>query len=453
MNRINIDFSKDAGKLKPVHGVCNGPICKQGTVDLSRYYREAAFPSVRLHDTDAANSRYYVDVSRIFPNFDADEYDEKNYFFKRTDRLMTAIKNLGCDIIYRLGESIDHEQDTRYTTPPKDFDKWCRICIQIIKHYNEGWSDGFNYDIKYWEIWNEAEGINEHGIRCNWHDGTDEQWKELYKTAVKAIKDYNPALKVGGMAFCSIDDGAREFVKFCRENELPLDFFSYHGYENHIESVTFNANQAKELLDKYGYGDAEILYDEWNYIGFERPVEGDVWWNIRNDDTPELREEVHTNQRNEVGGAFASASLIEMNHCPIDIANYYDAQIASNWCGMFNAYSIPQKPFYAFKAYGDMYKNTPNAVKSSYEGDGIYCIAAVGETQMGVLISSFRGADDYVSVDMASLGEGVKKAEVYIVDKDRNLELDRVEYFTAEHAVQILKLSRYMTVYIKITKE
>ena len=63
------------------------------------------------------------------------------------------------------------------------------------------------------------------------------------------------------------------------------------------------------------------------------------------------------------------------------------------------------------------------------------------------------GADDYVSVDMASLGEGVKKAEVYIVDRDRNLELDRVEYFTAEHAVQILKLSRYMTVYIKITKE
>ena len=76
-----------------------------------------------------------------------------------------------------------------------------------------------------------------------------------------------------------------------------------------------------------------------------------------------------------------------------------------------------------------------------------------GLCPLRVLISSFRGADDYVSVDMASLGEGVKKAEVYIVDKDRNLELDRVEYFTAEHAVQILKLSRYMTVYIKITKE
>ena len=75
MNRIQIDFTGQAVKLKPLHGVCNGPICGQGTVDLSKNYREIGVPSVRLHDTDGANSRYYVDVSRIFPNFDADEYD------------------------------------------------------------------------------------------------------------------------------------------------------------------------------------------------------------------------------------------------------------------------------------------------------------------------------------------------------------------------------------------
>lgn len=453
MNRITIDFSANAGSLKPVHGVCNGPICNQGVVDLSKYYREIGVPSVRLHDTDGANSRFHVDVSRIFPNFDADEYDEKNYFFARTDRLITAIKDLGADIIYRLGESIDHEPDTRYTTPPKDFDKWCRICIQIIKHYNEGWADGFNYDIKYWEIWNEAEGINEHGIRCNWHDGTDDQWKELYKTAVKAIKEYNPELKVGGMAFCCIDNGARDFVKFCRENELPLDFFSYHGYENSIDSVKCCANLAKEILENHGYTNTEIIYDEWNYIGFERPVEGDIWWLIRNDDTPELRAEVHTNQKNEVGGAFAAASLIEMNHCPIDIANYYDGQCVSNWCGLFDSYSVPQKPFYAFKAYGDMYRNSSNAVQSFCEGDGIYCIAGNGDKEKNILIASFRGNENYISVDMANLGAGTKKAEIYILDKDKNLVLDRVEYYTGERIAQIIKLKRYAAALIKVTAE
>lgn len=453
MNRIQIDFAGQAGKLKPLHGVCNGPLCKQGTVDLTKSYREIGVPSVRLHDTDGANSRYYVDVSRIFPNFDADEYDPKNYFFIRTDRLITAIHNLGAEVVYRLGESIDHEQDTRYTTPPADYDKWCRICIQIIKHYNEGWADGYFYDIRYWEIWNEAEGINEHGIRCNWHDGTDDGWKELYKTAVRALKTYNPDLKIGGMAFCGLDEGARSFVKFCRENNLPLDFFSYHGYCNAVEWVTKPAWEARKLLDENGYPDAEILFNEWNYIGFERPVDGNVWWLIRNDETPELRAEVHTNQRNEVGGSFCGAALIAMHDTPITFANYYDAQCVSNWCGMFDSYSIPQKPFYAFKAYNALYRNCDHAVPSGVDGEGLYCLAASGEKERHILLASFRGSGDYVEIDMQNLGEGRKKAEVYILDKEHNLTLDRVEYYTGDRVLQILRPARYAVCWIRITNE
>ncbi len=26
-------------------------------------------------------------------------------------------------------------------------------------HYTEGWADGFRYDMEYWEIWNEADGM------------------------------------------------------------------------------------------------------------------------------------------------------------------------------------------------------------------------------------------------------------------------------------------------------
>ena len=43
--------------------------------------------------------------------------------------------------------------------PPKDYAKWARICEHIITHYTEGWADGFNYKITYWEIWNEPENI------------------------------------------------------------------------------------------------------------------------------------------------------------------------------------------------------------------------------------------------------------------------------------------------------
>ena len=78
MKHITFDFLKTTHPPKMIHGVNNGPICNQNVVNLSRRYREMHIPSVRLHDTDGANSRFYVDVSRIFPHFDADENDPAN---------------------------------------------------------------------------------------------------------------------------------------------------------------------------------------------------------------------------------------------------------------------------------------------------------------------------------------------------------------------------------------
>ena len=176
MNTIKVDFAQKTHAPKPVNGVNNGPICNQSIINLSRHYKVLNIPSVRLHDTDGANSRFLVDVSRIFPNFDADENDAKNYFFGPTDKLLNAIHALGAEIVYRFGESIDHDKDAGwFATPPKDFAKWARICVNIIRHYNDGWANGFYLNIKFWEIWNEGEGINEHGLRCNWRNGTEEQ--------------------------------------------------------------------------------------------------------------------------------------------------------------------------------------------------------------------------------------------------------------------------------------
>lgn len=446
---IKIDFAEKTHAPKPVNGVNNGPICKQGIVDLSRHYKKLNIPTVRLHDTDGANARFLVDVSRIFPHFDADENDPKNYFFGPTDRLLNAIHALGAETVYRLGESIDHDRNAGwFATPPKDFDKWVRICINIIRHYNEGWADGFKLDIKYWEIWNEGEGINEHGIRCNWRNGTVEQLFELYKKASLGIKAYNPDLKVGGMAFCSSNEVG--FLEFCKENDLPLDFFSFHGYDHYIQDLERNAYIVKEKLDKYGYGDAEIFFDEWNYIGFEREVPGDFWMNIRNDDTPELAEENVINQRSEVGASYTAAALIKMNELPIDKAHYYDGQCISNWCGLFNAFAIPQKPYYSFMAYGDIYANCDSLVEASCDVENMYALGADGKDFKAIMISNFRGDEDYFGVEMKNLGAGKKKVEVYITDKDRNMVLDRVEYFNGDDACQSLKLKKYAIAYIKI---
>ena len=113
MNTIKIDFAQKTHAPKAVNAVNNGPICNQGVVDLSRHYKALNIPAVRLHDTDGANSRFLVDVSRIFPYFDADENDSANYTFEFTDLLIGHLMKAGCEPFFRLGVTIENRWDLR----------------------------------------------------------------------------------------------------------------------------------------------------------------------------------------------------------------------------------------------------------------------------------------------------------------------------------------------------
>ena len=55
-------------------------------------------------------------------------------------------------VFYRLGSKIEHNRKKYGTLVPKDPHKWAVICEHIIRHYNEGWADGFHLNMQYWEI-------------------------------------------------------------------------------------------------------------------------------------------------------------------------------------------------------------------------------------------------------------------------------------------------------------
>lgn len=188
--KVRVDFSKNVGKIKAVNGVTNGPVADGE--DFSSIFLDLNISSVRYHDTDGSgpNGRCAIDISRIFTNFDADENDENSYQFEHTDEIITAAIKCGAEVIYRLGESIDHSVKNRHAHPPKDFDKWCRICLKVIQHYNDGWANGFHYGIKYWELWNEPEGVAP-GLENKkmWKGGTLQDMFLLYKKLSCAIKE------------------------------------------------------------------------------------------------------------------------------------------------------------------------------------------------------------------------------------------------------------------------
>ena len=191
---VKVDFSSPTQrKIRPLHGVNSGPMTKVFTYDARALFNEAGFPFSRLHDVEYPyGSGEFVDIPCVFKNFDADETKEENYNFGLTDEYIKHIIDVGSKPIFRLGVSIEHAPVKRYIYPPKDYEKWARICEHIIRHYNEGWANGYHFNIEYWEIWNEADGGD------NMWLGTPEEFYELYCVSATYLKNNCPHLKIGG---------------------------------------------------------------------------------------------------------------------------------------------------------------------------------------------------------------------------------------------------------------
>lgn len=69
MARLYADFSNTDGRIRPLHGVNQGPMTKVFTYDARPFFREAGFPFARLHDTEYPyGSGEFVDIPCIFRN-------------------------------------------------------------------------------------------------------------------------------------------------------------------------------------------------------------------------------------------------------------------------------------------------------------------------------------------------------------------------------------------------
>ena len=159
MANLKIDFNNIIGKIKPMHGVGQPPFL--GTsFGMFRYLTDAGIPYSRLHDVGGVyGGGRFVDIPNLFRDFDADPTDPESYDFTFTDMLVAALVEQEIEPFFRLGVTIENNGEIKAYRifPPKDNFKWAQICEGIIRHYTEGWANGYHYNIRYWEIWNEPD--------------------------------------------------------------------------------------------------------------------------------------------------------------------------------------------------------------------------------------------------------------------------------------------------------
>lgn len=447
MSNVKVDFAKDLGKVKIMHSVNNGPAGSKlrGGFSNFKYFEEAQIPYARNHDASFYNGyggEYTVDVHRIFRDFDADENLPESYDFEMTDEYLKDIESVGTKTFYRLGSRIEHEKKVG-TYPPKDFHKWARICEHIIRHYTEGWANGFKMDIEYWEIWNEPDCRNHDDTNPCWQ-GTREQFVELFTITVKHLKTCFPNLKIGGPAFMhSHQDEFNDliFTALKKEN-LTIDFFSFHGYVNEPYKYYESGEHAYELLKKYGCeGKTELILNEWNYI---RGWRNDEWaYTIRA-------------EKGLKGSSFIAGTMCTGQKSKLDHMMYYDAR-PCGMNGMFDTtYLTPLKGYYPFKMYSKLY-NMKNSVLSESDDDGIYTVAAADELGGGLMVTYFVDDDTAPSKEIKIDFENFKNAdganvEFYLLDENHDMELVRNEKIANENFSAYLNMNLYTTYFIKITR-
>ena len=441
---LRFDFEKKLGKIKPMHAVGQPPAGagEDGIyAGLCRYLQEANIPYSRLHDMGGSyGGNVYVDIPNIFRNFDADENDPASYDFVFTDALFKAMLEYGLEPYFRLGVTIEnaHTLKSYRIFPPADPYKWARICEHIVRHYNEGWADGYHMGITYWEIWNEPD--NEESIeRNNMWKGTKEQYYELYVVTAKHLKEcFGDTIKVGGYASTGLYLGymmtdpkyteeheishweeraiyhtqfMREFLEAVKRENAPLDFFSHHSYLSVWRTEQVQA-YCESILEEYGFGDVEIHLNEWN--------------------TDRTRETRGTSQ----ASADVAAMMIAMQRTKMSMMCFYDARFGTSvYGGLFNP--LTAEPFctmYSFTAFGQLYR-MGDEVEVTGEGERLYALAATNGEERGVLIANLGEAKTVTT----NLDAGYT---VYRIDYDNHMtpvELDYKSFEMAQYETLFLK--------------
>jgi xylan 1,4-beta-xylosidase len=212
---------------------------------LRRMHDELGVRTVRAHAIFHDDTRVYTEVD-----------GEPVYDFSVVDEIYDRLLGIGLRPVVELGfMPRDLALDPSRTvfeygaiiSPPKDYSRWASLVRRLVEHLVDryGLEEVLTWDF---EVWNEA------NLEVFW-SGTKAEWLHLYDVTAAAVKAVDPRLAVGGPSSAAagwVDD----LLAHAASSGSAVDFVSTHTYGSPPLDV-------QASLDRYGFGDARILWTEW----------------------------------------------------------------------------------------------------------------------------------------------------------------------------------------------
>ncbi|MBA2435139.1 MAG: beta-xylosidase [Chthoniobacterales bacterium] len=225
-------------------------------------------------------------------------------------------------------------------TPPRDYKKWADLIGRLVGH----WVDRYGIaEMREWffEVWNEP------NLKAFWSKGQKEYF-QLYRATVAAIKKVDASLQVGGPATAK-NEWIPEFVDFCAQNKLPLDFVSTHHYPTDALG-----HEGDDTITQLANSRRSILHEQAQDI-FRRAQGKPVYyteWNASSNPRDPLHDEPYA-------AAFIVKTILEMTglvegysfwtFSDIFEENYFPSVPFHGGFGLLNLYGIPKPTYRAFE--------------------------------------------------------------------------------------------------------
>lgn len=447
-----LSVNESKSKAKQINGVNGVPISiMPGYPDLQNQFQQLGFIHIRMHDIygvcdiepffdadRAANTnqllpnvpweqqdrakRFIADFNNarvIFPNAvpgmnqnnldialkDAN-YEPSDYYLRKTIENIDLTSNgkSNGQIMFRIGRSNDGGWEL-----PSNFDIYAELVGNLVDRWARDISkSGITRKIKYWEIWNEPD------LPFFWNSTNISRYYAFYETIARKIKSIDPDVKVGGAgaAFGLNIGGAYldGLLKYCRDKKVPLDFLSWHFYPSETadpQNIYDAADAVSAAMDAYGFRDAESLCTEWNISPYASP-------------------QTFSKSQSAQNAAFVSSTLIGMNKCRVDHADFYRGDAGA--FGLFNDANNPAAPnaksycsyvAQAFKLYQEML-DTPQLISTSDSGrTGISILAGSSDKEIKILVANYRVNPSLADMHSPPLGN-IYYSQQY-VDSGRSL--------------------------------
>jgi hypothetical protein len=406
---ISVNCSRPAGELKGLHRQFSGGFEVMANAEtLKPRLREAGaallrFPVLREPDKGLAFFRGETLEDAGKPEM---------YDFKSIDYFVSRVHALGLEIFATVASMPPQlAVDGKEKGPPQDPRVYAAVIRHVVLHLTQGWANGHRYPIRYWEVWNEPDLSESPQVRQAFFTGTRQQFFELYAAVARAIKSIpplpgQPEYKVGGPAFAHLKEWPVPFLEYCAANELPLDFFSFHHYDDDPAGFESVIRKAHDLVQKHPrYRDTELILNEWNMaVGpWDEGPKGKrgmdmVFYVICNPKFSEPRGAVHL-----------ARSLVLMERSPVSKAGHF--LLTDNGVSKMGVVSCPEIPippanpataqgpagpkqkFFVLKAF-EMLRETPRRVEVKIVGDKLDALAGLSADKQALNVLLVNWGDE-----------------------------------------------------------